>query len=163
MYKFFGFFLLANLKFHSNRASESGGALNIYYSGNITIFNCNFIQNEASFGGAISYEVEEGDSLNLILKNNIFKGNKAKIGGAVAVKRKIPKSLTDNNSFVDNSAFEYGKDYASSLYRLIFSPSLKQFENNGIFDVDDYERRKIFYSISVLPGKTLPFNFYFIF
>ena len=39
-----------------NEASQFGGAIFIYYSGNISIQNCLFQNNTASSGGALYYE-----------------------------------------------------------------------------------------------------------
>lgn len=154
--------MLINLKFTFNNAQSYGGALNIYYSGDILVFNCSFKDNAADFGGAIAYDDEDYSPLTLTLRKNIFENNKAKIGGAIKINRKIPIHLIDHNLYDKNMAYIYGTNYASEHYRIVFSDSFDDFENKDFFDIQNFKKKKNFRSINVIPGETLPINFYFI-
>ena len=87
-----------------NNSAAQGGALTFHASG--LIDNCTFINNSATYyGGALStgFKYEE---MELFVKNCIFEGNSAPIGGAVQL---IGKDISiDDSIFEDNVASQYG-------------------------------------------------------
>jgi len=84
-------------QFFNGNASFAGGAIdNTRF---LTVNSCLFENNSADFGGAIS---NEGQALNLIIRNSEFVNNQASFGGAIRNDGII--ELITNSIFTDNSA-----------------------------------------------------------
>ena len=118
-----------NCKFISNTA-DFGGAL-VYHSAGI-VDNCIFENNTAltMFGGALSTYAEM-TSMNLTVKNSIFKGNDAPIGGACFL---VGKDMIIKNCTLDgNFAYENGGAVYIQSSSTIIQDSII---NNNIANVD---------------------------
>ena len=83
----------------SNTVEATGGAIYMIKSVNLTVNNCNFINNTASLGGGIC---NFGNG-TLTITNNQFTGNAAGVGGAIYSNDLGPLNVT-NNIFIGNCA-----------------------------------------------------------
>ncbi len=83
--------------FNNNSAGWQGGAISVP-SGSLNILNSRFIQNSASYGGAIYAD-------NLVFTNGVVSRNTAQVGAGIYVD--TGGTLT-NLSFSDNAADVYG-------------------------------------------------------
>ncbi len=90
---------IRNSKFADNVAVADGGAIFQDYVGSIAIDNCNFMNNSASSGGAISIDVAGA------ITNTLFAENTARNGGAVYMDAPVTIAIS---SFTDNVAKEDG-------------------------------------------------------
>ena len=72
--------MIRRCTFNGNHAAKSGGAIHIYAESNLTIEDCLFHDNEATFGGGLSFcrVVNEGQWK---IMNSAFVRNNASIGG----------------------------------------------------------------------------------
>ena len=152
--------LLNNLSFMSNQGNQYGGAIYIYYSGNISIKNCIFSHNTATFGGAVYYNDDlETKKSYFLLKNNVFINNHAfQSGGAVMLYEETPKYIS-NNTYISNNADSYGDNYASEPIRvLFFKDKLEIFDN-----ISKKPLENPFFSLKIEPGSQLPHVLSFVF
>jgi len=101
---FFGIYTLTNCNFTNNSAAE-GGAIYLCVDSNIeslTIYNCTFRENKASYYGGAIYT----DDYSFVVNNCTFIGNTASRGGAVYAN---DYNLVVNNcNFTENLASSYG-------------------------------------------------------
>lgn len=158
---FNGLLSLNNCSFHSNKAKEFGGVLYLFLSGKIIIKNCLFQNNSAIYGGAIFFfsfkEDETNITMNLI--NNVFKENHAAVsGGALRFFTGIPFNFSNINIFWRNKAGNYGNDYSSEPYRILFLNG-KTIEK--IYSFSDFQNQP-FFSLKVRSGETLAKSLKFI-
>jgi len=118
--------------FSGNRAANNGGA--IYADGcNVNCYNNIFINNSAtdpfySHGGAIYMFGNHGESPYWVVQNNIFRGNRAQLGGGIAVA--AFSSYIYNNLFYRNVAHNFG---AGIFVEYNFDPYIYNniFQNNN--------------------------------
>lgn len=127
-----GFFLVSlysidnlsiNSSYFSNIFSQTkGSVLNIVFSKGI-IQNNVFMKNSAERGSSIYFRTDLFDLIdenyNLIIENNRFEQNTAKINGAGVYFEFYPPILK-NNICINNSA-QYAADFSSFPFRLSFS------------------------------------------
>lgn len=99
--------------FAGNGAANSGGAICLMASAQVTAANCTFAENTAGiFGGAIrnahSYlriEANFGEAMDVI--PNVFRGNRAMYGGAIH-SYQAPQTMLDSALMVSNRASSVG-------------------------------------------------------
>lgn len=133
-----GLISITNTAFTNNKAIDSnyqdiavGGAISLWYRGNCTISGCTFIGNSAKQGGAIS-----GYKNHLVIKNSIFKNNKASIDGGAIETLDSPYNLAKptvkiiNTKFISNSASKGGAIATSLSLITVTGSSFKS--NTGI-------------------------------
>ena len=90
-------------KNYSNALNNDGGAIRINHGLNLTVENCNFIDNSSEVnGGAISKHDGQLDIIGSSLMGNVAKNN----GGALNNEKGNVKIM--NSSFEENSSSEYG-------------------------------------------------------
>lgn len=98
--------VISNSQFVNNVMSDAQGS--VYLGNDANIINNRFINNEASYGGAIY--VNGGTNANILIKNNNFTSNKATSGGAIFSELNS-LTLIENNTFEENSASNGGAIY----------------------------------------------------
>ncbi len=85
--------------------SNLGGAINILDSHNVSIINCKFINNSATYGGAVS---THGNNITFI--NNTFDNNKGRYGSSI-------ETRGDNYRFINNKFLNANDlSYESVIY-----------------------------------------------
>ena len=103
--------VLKNIKFEHGKESESeskGGAIfNSYSSTSITIINCEFKSNHASYGGAID------SAGTLTITNSTFENNNAiyagnSFTGGAAIRARGNLTITGQNRFINNTCNSWG-------------------------------------------------------
>ena len=95
---------------NSINAKSSGGAITISGNGgSLSVSNCRFNQNSASFGGAISHEDYGGSAgpLSTTIHDSTFTGNTTtQNGGAIAAS--FGRLIVSNCTFAGNTASNFG-------------------------------------------------------
>lgn len=125
---------LRNINFVNGYSNQSGGAVTFYKNGSVE--NCNFINNSASYGGAIY--LAEGAESNI--EKSAFNGNYAdNAGGAIFI---VSNATLDACNFTDNHAWSGGALYFQcngTVKNLIFTNNSANltggavaFEFNGV-------------------------------
>ncbi len=119
-----------NCNFKNCFANDFGGAICVVGSSNYKVLNCNFTNCYAKYGGAISYDlcnninisnsyfdtchsINSGGAVRIVRTSNnyvgdsIFKGNYAKVGGAIVIGGSTDSysknSIINNCKFINNS------------------------------------------------------------
>lgn len=116
-----------------NNALNSGGAIFIENSGNISIYNNLFYKNTAKNGGCIYYYENGINFFNLLskilkllevpweldLKNNNFMKNEGfESGGCIKLALNFKSQLINGNDFIDNES-PYGNNISSYAHRIL--------------------------------------------
>ncbi|KAL4467834.1 hypothetical protein ABPG74_013169 [Tetrahymena malaccensis] len=98
---------------YKNNTSDHGGSISIQNCNERLLFSSiDFIENSASYGGALSIVQSE----NIQLNNITFKGNRALIGGAIYYQGYYPRGFFEMDSklmFIDNKAISLGQNIGS--------------------------------------------------
>ena len=89
---------IRNCTFKNNRASAGGG----FFGGAESVDSCNFVHNQAEYGGAIDIWL----SAEVLIKNSNFNENKAMYGGAIS--GRVVNPQIHSCSFTNNEATEDG-------------------------------------------------------
>lgn len=162
LFGFNGIFSLNNCSFYSNKANEYGGTLFLFLSGKIIIKNCLFKNNSAINGGAIYFFsfIEDETNRTMELINNVFEQNQAVIsGGAMKFFKGIPLDFLNNNIFLRNRAGNYGDDYSSEPYRILFLNENQTIQK--VYSINDFQN-KPFLSLKVRSGEVLSKSLKFV-
>ena len=112
----------------SGDENSKGGAIYSQYSGSITLTNCSFYNNFASYGGAIY--MSKG---SICIYNSTFEDNSAIYGGAIFVNENLLEIY--NSTFKNNVALMSGGAITSS-YRstLIINNDSSFYKNKASFE-----------------------------
>src|SRR5690606_9836744 len=98
-----GHLLIKNCYFYTNKSSTYGGAIYIN-SSNVTIENCEFINNQSDNGGAIYTSNHNDGYSNLVIRDSKFIGNTAYSGAAHDNSAPYQSIVIDRCVFTNNSS-----------------------------------------------------------
>ena len=96
-----GQLILRNCTFFSNRSTSYGGGIYVA-SSNLTIENCEFLNNQSGNGGAIHNGNNNGGDSNLVLRDCLFKGNTANSGACLDNTARYQSLIIDRCFFTNN-------------------------------------------------------------
>lgn len=94
----------------------------------VKIINSTFINNKASYGGAVYFKYENWDPANFEIIDSIFINNRASYGGAIYC-NSIGSFTINNSTFTDNSANSGGSVWLRTPEKLTITNS--KFDNDG--------------------------------
>ncbi|MEN6574866.1 MAG: right-handed parallel beta-helix repeat-containing protein [Phycisphaerales bacterium] len=126
-----GIAVLSNCLFRGNLASGSGGG--IVNSGALESENCQYVANDALYGGAI---LMSGSSSPAIFTRNVFAGNRAQEGGAIWTDRESPQLLNCSASQNRASRGAFLRDATATSTKPVFH-GLVEVTNCTIQNGDD--------------------------
>lgn len=96
---------IVNSTFKNNKATDKGGAIYLYTGSYITIDDCDFIENEANYGGALYISIPHTN-----ISNCNFTKNKAnENGGAIYIN-------TDNTSILASAFYNNRANNGAAVY-----------------------------------------------
>lgn len=164
---------ISNCTFKSNRAFYGGAIYNNALRGNCSmtrIFNCEFIQNDASIeGGAIFNQGSDNGLCNLTIRNCNFEGNQASYGAGIfniAYNYGKTNTLIENCTFTENGAAirasaiynasgEFGES-SSSIVNCSFDNNTEKVGNNigGNAPLEDKKQKRSIILRSTPPPST---------